>query len=333
MRMINRETFFSIALFATSLFSYSTPVSADEPCLPCGQVITNSPGVGYDTPVTPYMNYMATSSCCKNLYNYFGGFYVGVGWGVGIVDWNIELQNPGVPGVNNLTGLDSDSRSYLVGIGNAGFNLVVGYFSLGIEVGYNYRSRTNPTSYFDTVDFQLLADLVLDPPEDTRIVATLPCKVRFDINAQHAATIDLLPGFVYKRFTTYLRLGVEHTKFDFQRRVCFPAVTIDDDLFEADIDNIDYVFSPPSQSKTGYRVGLGFGIAATNHISFHLNFVHTFSEKVTYSPDVTDIIANFPVIVDPIGDAFIVNRVSQLGSNITIEPQRNEVNFGVRWTF
>lgn len=327
MRMINRETFFSIALFATSLFSYSTPVSADEPCLPCGQVITNSPGVGYDTPVTPYMNYMATSSCCKNPNNYFGGLYVGAGWGGGFVDSNIEIVNPGIPGVHTLTGLDSDSRSYLVGILNAGFNLVINHFAFGIEAGYNYRSRTNPTSYFDEVD--LLAVGTLDPP---RGIIVTPCKVRFDINSQHAATIDVLPGFVYSRFIVYIRLGYEHAQYKFERRVCVPTATLSAGDFDAIVDDEEYIFSPPARTEDGYRAGLGFGIAVCRNLSFHLNFIHTFSEKFTYTPDVSAIIGNAPDIIPlPEDRSFI--RVDQLASKITIEPQRNEVNFIMRWTF
>lgn len=328
MRMITKETFAALVLLIASIAATAqSPCSADA-CLPCGAVITNAPNVSYEPPVVPITNLIATSSCCRNLNNYFGGFYVGVGWGLGIADWGLELVNPGVAHAEQLTGLDSDTRSYLVGIANAGFNLVLGYFSLGIEAGYNYRSRTDPTSHFDMIDqFNVQFDDV-----DLDLLRVRPCQIRYDINSQHAATLDILPGFVYSRFTTYLRLGVEKAQYKLQRRVCFPFVFADVEQFpfEAVVDDQEFIFSPSSKSETGYRIGLGFGVAACCNLSFHLNYIHTFGQKLSFTPDIAPILANAPVIVPP---ETVISTVAQLGANIIIEPERDEVNLTMRWTF
>ncbi len=247
-----------------------------------------------------------------------------------MVDWNYEIENPGVPGVHNLTGLDSDTRSYMVGIANAGFNLVLNHFAIGLEAGYNYRSRTNPTSYFDTFDSQSVVRV--GDVFNARAIRVTPCKVRFDNNSQHAGTLDLLPGFVYSRFIAYLRLGVEHAQYKFERRVCVPTTTLVTN-FDALIDDEEYIFSPPAKTEDGYRIGFGFGVAACQNLSFHLNFIHTFSEKISFTPDVSPIIANAPVIVAPAPGDIVITNLNQLASNIIIEPDRNEVNLSMRWTF
>lgn len=324
----------TLALFTsgylTTTQAQSAACPANDTCLPCGQIITNAPSVAYEPQVTPVTNFMATSTCCKNLNNYFGGFYLGVGWGVGVVDWDIEVANPGVPGVNAINELDSDTRSYLLGVANVGFNWVLNYFSLGFEVGYNYRSRTNPFSYTSTA---IVAVGELNDILDARFVEITPCKVKFDINSQHAATVDILPGFVYKQFTAYLRLGYEQSQYQLRRTVCFPSLDLEVDGFDATIIDEEFVFSPSSRNDDAYRIGLGFGLAATQHLSFHLNYVHTFSEKITYTPSVVSVPNNLPIIVPPPDPADVFINLIPLSSDIIIEPQRNEVYFGVRWTF
>ncbi len=332
MKRIMKDTFVAIALLTTlfSAPSYAQSCGADS-CLPCGEVITNNPGVSYEAPVAPFTNYMATSSCCRNPNNYFGGFYGGVGWGLGVTNYHLKIQN------SSPFGLDEQSRSYLVGNANLGFNLVINYFALGVEVGYDYRSRSNPVSYFPLTDS--LLTVLIDPDEifDDRLVFVTPCKARYDITSHGSAYADLLPGVAYKQFTAYLRFGIEQSKYQLQRRVCFPSVLVVEDAgFDVTIHDTDFIFAPAKRSIAGYRLGAGFGVAATRHVSFHLNFIHTFVNKQSFTPNVASIIANAPVIVpDPVVlnpeiDTFPV--LGNLAGKITIEPQRNEVIFGVRFT-
>lgn len=325
MKTIMKETFIALALLVTT-----TSIKAQ--CLPCGEVITNANLPSQGPSLYPIDSYVASATCCKNPNNYFGGFYAGLAWGVGATSYHLQIQN------SSPFGIDDQTRSYLVADGNVGFNLVLNcFFAVGVELGYDYRSRSNPISYFPLND---LIAVFFDFPDpfDDRLIAVEPCKVRYDINSQHGVHADLLPAVVYKQFTAYLRFGIEQSKYDLQRRVCFPSVlVVEDDGFTVTIDDTDFIFSPAHRNIAGYRLGAGFGIAATRHISFHLNYIHTFVNKQSFTPDVNPIIANSPVLIpDPDApDPDVIPTISlrNLGGKVSIEPQRDEVTFGVRFTF
>lgn len=327
MKMIKRALIAIVLLM--SLFvvrSYAQAACTSGTCAPCGAVSTNVSNTPSDSiNLNPYNNYLATSQPCSTR-GYFGGFYLGAAYGLGIINYHLQVDGQGPDG------LDEASRTYLVAIANAGFNLVIEHFALGIEFGYNYRSRSNPTSYFDEVDF--FSTRRVDLLDDLPRVTTEPCKIRFDINSQHAATADLLPGIVFSRFIAYLRLGAEQANYSIMRRVCFPEATLVEDGFVGTVTDQDYVFTR-KQNATGYRLGVGFGFAVCPNVSLHLNYIHTFTSKITITPDVSAILANPPVLIpgDIAAPVETLVNISQLASDFAIEPQRDEVNFGVRFRF
>lgn len=313
----------SIMLFLSSIttFAEEMPCPTDA-CTSCGYSAANvSDTPSYAVGVPPIANYVATSqsNACRG---YWSGLYLGAAYGLGVIDYNLE-----VGGVTPGT-LNSNTRSYLTTILDAGFNIVVDYFFLGAEVGYNYRSRTNQISYLP------LQDTLSTFTEDgIPFVVAYPCEVRFDINSQHAGTADLLPGLAFSRFVVYLRLGFEQTKYNIDGSFCFPSVLIDD-VTEENLVSVDGVDFAQSFNKTanGYRLGIGFGYAFSVHLSLHLNYVHTFENKISVAFDTTDVAANVPVIIVGEDTASFVS-LPQIGATHVFEPQRNEVNLGVKFRF
>lgn len=331
MKRIIKDICLTVSLITSLLMTTTSPAESLPPsmpsCAPCGSFPANAGPLPADAGgVNPICNYTATTECrpCRG---YFGGFYLGAGYGFGWIDYNLRIAGADlVSGTSNRQA--EDTASYLLTNFNGGFNLVLDHFLLGVELGYNLRSRTNPFSYYDLNDSLALVD-----PVTMQSITVMPCKIRLNINSYHAASADLLPGFVYNRFIVYLRLGVEQEQFTWHRRACFPAVTLDltdgPDIIVAGQEFVD------SQKKTGtgYRAGIGFGIAAGCHVSFHLNYIHVFNDTFTFTPDVNRIPTTVPVIIPPDADAVPLVVLSQFSANNTLDPQRNEVIFGVKFRF
>jgi opacity protein-like surface antigen len=328
MRIIKREillaAFFLSSLTATTT-SFGSPVEACPAggCAPCGYEVANPAAIpsANAAGVNPMINYVATveDTRCRC---YFGGFYLWAAYGIGAVDYDLKLGN-------TAPMLDSKSRSYLVTIADAGFNFVINYFILGAEIGYDYRSRANPMSYYNQVD--VLVASASNAGVDIAAAQVFPCKIRIDLNSQHAGTADIMPGFVYDRFVAYLRLGVEQTKYTWNRRFCIPLVSIDTVTAPnlITITDADFIQSQ-KKSANGYRLGVGFGYAVSVHVSFHLNYVHTFGNKIDFTPtvlptvdDIPDLNVSAPVVIS--------SSVVQLAILNSIQPQRNEVTLGVRF--
>lgn len=353
MRIIKKELW-SAAFLITGLLFFSEGYAEDEGCpagpncAPCGYVAAEASALPSDAiGVNPLINYAATADSIR-CRGYFSGFYVGAAYGGGGVNYHLQVggATPAplvfvfpfpppippltptilVPPAPPISGIDSDNRSYLVTIFDAGFNLVIDHFLLGAEVGYNYRSRVDPITYYDQIS-QIIAT------SDGVTAASSPCKIRLDINSQHAVTGDLLPGIVYQRFIAYLRLGVEEANFNWQRRVCFPAVSVNT-LTADDVTTVQEgeFIDTKSKNASGYRLGAGFGFAAGPHVSFHLNYIHTFYNKITFTPDITAIQANVPVLTTG-APTVVTSNLTFLAANNVIEPQRDEVNFGVKFRF
>lgn len=332
MRIIKKEAFLA-AFWLTSLLlpanSYADPAEACPPpvsCAPCGSMMANVSNIpAYANGVNPLTNFTATAETVR-CRGYFSGFYLGAAYGLGNINYHLELAG------SSPFEIDNDARSYFVTVFNGGFNLVLDYFFLGVQVGYNYRSRNNPISYFDAVDF--LQTNVLDgvPPVVISQATSAPCKIRVDINSQHAGTADLLPGFVYSRFVAYLRIGAEQTQYDYQRRVCFPLVELDNNTENLAIIRSEEFIDSRKKTATGYRLGAGFGVAAGPHISFHLNYIHTFGQKLNFHHDVSAIAALSPV-VDAGGTNVVIGGLGELAADTTVDPERDEVTFGVMFRF
>jgi opacity protein-like surface antigen len=298
--------------------SYAMALNCPEAtCAPCGYVSGNVTDLPSDAPrVNPLMNYVAT---CERVrcHGYFSGPYIGLAYGGGAISYQLKVE-----GVRPF-GLQRDIRSYLVTLADAGFNFVFRNFLLGAEVGYHYRSRVNSISYFDVVD----SISTLPPP----LVIVRPGQVRFDINSQHAGTADILPGFVYSRFAGYLRLGVEETKYDWTRRFCFPLLTLNNAVAPSFVTINEKDFVETIRKKaTALRLGAGLAIAANTHVSFHLNYIHTFTPRLTLTPDVLALAASSPITI-PVTVPII--SLEELAANDRITPQRDEVNFGVKFRF
>ncbi|MBA2653733.1 MAG: hypothetical protein H0U71_01525 [Gammaproteobacteria bacterium] len=328
-RIINKTKLSAVLLFGCVLFSLkcyadeAAACSVPGTCAPCGYISANAAGIpSYDPGINPLTNYVASAETIR-CRGYFAGPYLGAAYGLGNINYHLK-----VGGVSPF-GMDNDARSYLVTIFNGGYNFVFDYFFLGGEVGYNYRSRVNPISYLDP--FDSLVTQGVGPVAES--VSSFPCKIRLDINSQHAVSADLLPGFVFSRFVAYLRLGVEQTQYSWNRRVCFPLVTLDDVGPDLSTQVLGMDFAEfRKKTGTGYRLGAGFGVAAGLHVSFHLNYIHTFGNKMTFTPDVSAIAANLPIAV--ISEVFASTAsLTQLAADNVIEPQRDEVNFGVKFRF
>ncbi len=321
----------AIFLFCLASKALASSCESCEPgasCLPCGYELgganTLAPG---DPSINPMINYVATveSNLCRG---YFSGFYVGAAYGAGITnfDYRIAGRAPFM--------LDKDKRSYLVGIFDAGFNLVFDYFLLGVEGSYNYRSRSNPISFNTEATFSLSSAAFAGVP--FVVARSYPCRLQVDIESQHAVAADLLPGFAYDRFTAYLRLGVEETKYKWHRTITFPKVAVNTAVVPSIIGviNQDFIESQ-SKSENGYRAGLGFGYAVGPHVSFHLNFIHIFTQKISVTPRVlpTTLIAPDLTVSPPLAATPSQVAITELAAANTFEPQRNEVNVGVRFRF
>jgi opacity protein-like surface antigen len=333
-----------------SLFVFSLTVQAQAapccppPCPPCGYSTGNFANLPSDAcGVNPLINYMATAECCYNR-GYFGGFNFGAAYGVGAVHHQLAAaERRPFAGDSRRR-----SRSYLVGIFDVGYNLVYNYFFLGAEAGYDIRSRSDPVNLLDFDDslrtFVVLDDSLIRRPE----VISAPCRIRLDINSRHAVTGDLLPGFVICRFVMYLRLGIEKSHFVFDERVCFPQVVVNESPFVKVAPGTGAIVPPHTvfvrpqdfftsfkNSTTGFRLGAGIGFAVTQNVSFHLNYIHTFSQRLTFNIDLAPIQNIAPVVFDKTGSVppVVVSEalLSFLASGITINPQRDEVNFGVKF--
>jgi hypothetical protein len=324
--------------FAITAHAESACATPCNSCAPCGNVVTDAPLPGVDTAgVNPYLNYVATTDGRGGCYcprDYFSGFYLGTGFGIGWINYHLQVSGVTPPFV------EDKSRSYLLGVVNGGFGWAFNHFYIGAEVGYNYRSRTNPVSYEDTVAVLTTeADNFLGIP----IATSRPGRIKVDINSQHATSIDFTPGFVYSRFLGYLRLGADQTKYDLTRRFCFPIVDFDLNLTDpleatavGTVDNAEFVFSQTKSSGSDYRVGLGFAVALNYCLSFRFDFIHTFGQKVTFTPDVPDS-ADLALIlptIEGVSDPLVTDVESgNLLTDITLKPQRNEIILGVRFKF
>ncbi len=304
MKIIKKEMLVAIFLLLNLFIarSYAQPASGTGCCGPCGEVIMNAANLPSDaSSVNPYINYVATANAANRCCGYFSGFYLGAGYGLGLIDDRLKIAGFAEPppepdlGRRRHRRHRRNSHVYSTTIFDVGFNLVLNYFLLGVEVGYDYRSRTSPVN---RGNFEI-------PDSSTR----------FDIASRHALTADLLPGFVYDRFTGYLRLGFEQTSFSFHRRLNFP---LGPDFTITDNDPLLNVSRKPTTN--GYRAGVGFGVAAGRHVSFHLNYIHTFYNKMTFTPDL--LVSRGPIV-----------KFVEFSNAITIEPQRDEVNFTVRFRF
>jgi opacity protein-like surface antigen len=350
MRIIKRGALLAVFFLSSMLWmakAWSDPLETCEvgvSCAPCGHELANLTNIpSIDTScagVNPLINYVATAerTFCRG---YFGGFYLGAAYGAGIVNYGLRIDGVPFPFTpfpfivrNNRT-----TRGYLVTIFDAGFNLVSNYFFLGGELGYNYRSRTHLVEHYDWVDF--LTSTAIFNGVGIVSVQSFPGRVQLDINSQHAVTADILPGFVSDRFVAYLRLGIEQSRYTWSRRFCIPFVTVDTlaptpltpNLIT--ITNVDFAESL-SKSENGYRLGVGFGYAVGRHISFHLNYIHTFGNRINFVPTVLPVFSNTPlpnvpqpVLVTAVTTVFL----PQLAAENSIRGQRNEVNFGVKFRF
>jgi hypothetical protein len=301
-------------------------------CAPCGNVITDGAFPGADVAgVNPFLNYVATTDGRGGCYcprDYFSGFYLGAEFGAGAISYNLQVSGVTPPF------LDAKSRSYLLGILNGGFGWAFNHFYIGAEVGYNYRSRSNPISYQDTVAV-LRAE---DADDGIPFAESRPCPVRFDIDSGHASTLDLTPGFVYSRFLGYLRLGVNQTHYALTRRLCIPEVAFDVVVpppgfsTTAVVGAEDFVFNKKQSSGSNYRVGLGFAVALNYCLSFRFDYIHTFGQKITFTPDFIDFNLLTPTI-EGVGPIETDVESGNLLTDITIKPQRNEIVLGFRFKF
>jgi opacity protein-like surface antigen len=354
MRIVKRGALLAVFFLSGMLLgmakAWSDPLETCEggvscaPCAPCGHELADfTPTPGFEptcASVNPLINYVATAerTFCRG---YFGGFYLGAAYGAGIVNYRLRIEGvpfPFTPFPFILRNYHT-RRGYLVTIFNGGFNLVYNYFFLGGELGYNYRSRTHLIDRGDGIDF--LASTAIFNGVGIVSAQSFPGRVQLDINSQHAVTADILPGFVVDRFVAYLRLGIEQSRYTWSRRFCIPFITVNTlaptpftpNLIT--ITNVDFAESI-SQPENGYRLGVGFGYAVGRHISFHLNYIHTFSNRLNFVPTVLPALSNVPlpsaaqpVLVTALTTVFI----PQLAAENSIRPQRDEVNFGVKFRF
>jgi hypothetical protein len=337
MKIRRKEMLQAILLVVTTLFTIAVQAdqacgSACNSCAPCGNVITNAYLPAEGAGINPYLNYVATSSGggIFSARDSFSGFYLGTGFGLGWINYHLNVSGVTPPFLN------TNSRSYLLGILNGGFGWAFCHFYLGAEAGYDYRSRSDPISYQDTV--AVLSTVV--NPTDVPFAFSRPCTVRFDITSSHGYTFDLTPGFLYCNFLGYLRLGVGQSDYDLTRRFCFPLVDFDvaGTRGSAVVTNQDFVFTQNINSGSDYRVGVGFAFAFNRCVSLRFDYIHTFGQKLTFTPPQTDFTPFVPSIngvpppfSPPTPPIEIDVESGNLLTDITLKPQRDEVVLGLRF--
>lgn len=312
---------------------------SNRECTPCGQVytdVTQTPSTSY-VAVNPTENYLASIGPTKRT-TYYDGFFLGAGFGVGDVNYHYK-----VGGINpfNLVGGD---RTFLTTRFTGGYAFTYCYFYLALELSYIYRSRNNPTHYDDDTSFGVTNAFLTAISIASNTV--IPCDVWIDLYSEHAGAADILPGFVYKRFLAFLRIGVEQTKYYWQRHICIPNASLLNGpvgpfgpfgRFESSagiVNDLSFVDSS-SKSASGIRLGAGLAWAAGCHVSFNLNYIHTFGSKISFTPTTgPEVAAAIAPDISGFGDSTVTTvNVSQLTASNTIQPQRDEVLFGVTFTF
>lgn len=317
------------------LLSVSSAQALPYFCPPCGQEAVNIPSPGYSPClVQPVENYLASAGppiICPIA----NGFYIGTGFGYGEVDYDLNISG--------IT-LSESTNSYITENVGIGYIYSGPRFFFAAELAYNYRSSTSPIYYTDPstlVSFTF--DDMGDPPDLLTGVIVTPCDVRLDINSHNSGTFDLMPGFAFTpRLAFYGRVGLEVTSYSWERHICLPDVTIFD-LGPGIGTNILQVFDEEFSDEVtdtvlGFRLGAGVTYAAGPHVSFNVNYIHTFPENATFTPNTSVINAmasNNPIIITNIGIGGTVNLVNldTLTFNNTIKPTRNEITLGVRFTF
>lgn len=325
---MRRNTYIvKLPLFWTLIFVLYFPCgNAQPPCVPCGQSYASDIPLPSYAPlaVQPMDNYLAAyhpAVICPHW-----GFYIGTGFGFGDIDYNLSI-----PGFTF-----NDSDTYMVERAVIGYIHPINQFVIGIELGYNYRSVTEPIRYDDpsVIVFQNFIGGALQPQ-----FTVTPCQVRLDIDAQSSLSLDLLPGvMVTPQLLFYARIGGEAGNFTWHRRLCVPATTLTQipalqfnvnftaDDIEVTDSQTDYIFS--------YRLGVGAAYAVGRHVSFNLNATHIAGGSATFTPNATAFVNAFPVFITtlPFTTANLSNLTTLLAEN-RIEPTRNEVTFGVNFTF
>lgn len=325
-----------VTLLGLSIFS--SLVIADEPCLPCGEIITNAP---LPTPATcnsvaPFQNFMATYECCP-IRAAWGGLYFGGGVGAGTKDYNLNV--PGITLQSNGKKLSDLTEKYFLEYAVIGYSHVINRFFIAGELGYYYHSNAKPIYYEDDSSFLLVRDSDLFPVT----VEVSPCSVRLDINAHNHVALDLLPGFSFaSRLNIFGRVGLEYTQYTWQRRVCFPNVVVEAiELFDI-VDPLVLVVDDQefgdyqTDSVINLRLGAGIAFAVCPHVVLNLNYIHVVGSKATFTPNVSALQANIPLIiadlVDPVA-AVVTSDLTTLTAQNRIDTNRNELLFGVTFTF
>lgn len=331
MKIIQRVGLLSLALlFPLSIYAdgcATCTTISNRDCGTCGEVmadVSQVPAEAY-TAVSPPVNYMAAVDPVRRT-NFFEGFFAGLGWGLG------EYENHLRVGGINPFNLNSTGRSYLTARVNGGYAFVYCHFYLALELSYSYRTRPHSVSYEDEIDFAITTVPV---GEQAVTVAAFPCDINLDIYSHHSVAADILPGFVFCRFLAFLRLGVEQTDFTWERSVCFPAVSLAENptpppTFFLNANDVHF-FDSQTKTTSGFRVGAGIAIAAGQHVSFSLNYIHVFHNKIGFTP--REFVVPTPVAAILFGEpATTTVDVSGLTAQNTIQPQRDEVFFGVTFT-
>lgn len=323
--------FYSVAFMLLPLL-----VFADEPCLPCGEIITNAP---LPTPsdcnqVAPFQNFIATQECCP-IRGAWNGFYIGTGFGGGVVDLNLKI--PGITVQTNNKNISSITNHYFIEYATIGYSHVINRFFIAGEFGYYYHSTTKPIFYEDPSSLTLIS--AAGEPVD--IFATV-CGVRLDINAHNHVAFDLLPGFAFTpQFSIFGRVGLEYTSWNWKRRLCVPNILVDEiPLFDIPFALIvadEEIGDTQTDNLIDLRLGAGISFAVTPHIAFNLNYVHIVGSKATFNPNLTTLQNGLAVIEgifidDPINDT-IIEDFDTLAAQNRIDPNRNELLFGVTFTF
>lgn len=248
--------------------------------------------------------------------DFFRGFYVGanVGYRWGFDRLKIEGETP--------PDLQRNMKSQLTTIFRAGYGHVYEILFLGIEAGYEYRSLEQSTTYTSPV-FNVFEDVqpVFPPLEGVPVTTT--------IRAQHAATLDFLPGFVITpRTLLYARFGVEYSRFTWSRRFSViefllnqPGIPPRDELLAREFRDTD------SETNHGARLGLGIARAVTQHVSVDINYIYSIANNLIFQKTRDPIETEGSLFGLPVAlDDFV-------RAKNTIRPNRNEVNIGLTFRF
>ncbi len=351
------------------LVGYALEASAEEVACPppvdcesCGKTIANEPLPTYDNcGVNPIQNYLATSlNCLRGSWN---GIYLGTGFGWGSISYDLKIPglvildgttDSSLSGISSLTRRKHNhSSNYMIEYATIGYAHSSNGLFFAVEAGYYYNSATSPIYYHDPSVFVMNVPLTATtPPLD---IFTTPSVVRLDIREQNHVALDMLPGLNFgSRWTLFGRIGVEYTGYTWLRRICYPQtlvqlLTVNSAIVAASVDVnnpaetanlLNNIHGNVNDRNTGNgigaRLGGGIAFAAGPHLSFTLNLLHVFGNKVTFKPNEAAINHNFPVIVNN-GQVVTVSslegdRTTLLAEN-AIKPKRNEALLGILITF